>query len=121
MKRGVIVATPAMSLVEATQLLITNKITGLPVIDSQQHIVGVITEMDLIGVLAAPHLNLSTVAQAMTPDPVSVDINEPLQLVLDCLMTHDFRRVFVSDQEQLVGVISRTDLLPCILKELMSK
>jgi len=121
MKRDLLVAMPAMSLVEATQLLITNKITGLPVIDSQRHIIGVITEMDLIRVVANPHRKWSTVAQAMTPDPVTVDINEPLHTVFDCLMTHEFRRVFVKEQGRLAGMISRTDLLPCILDQLVKK
>jgi CBS domain-containing protein len=51
MKEHPINVTPEMSLREAALLMIENKIGGLPVIDEQQMVVGIITESDLFEVL----------------------------------------------------------------------
>jgi predicted transcriptional regulator len=118
MNQNLLVVTRAMSLTKATKLLIDNHITGLPVVDEQRNILGVVTEMDLIQVIANPHLHWRTVGDIMTPNPVTVNVEEPLHAVFDCLMTHSFRRVLVEDQGKLVGLISRTDLLPVILDQL---
>ena len=41
-------ATPTMTIAQAAGLLLQNHIGGLPVVDEQQQVVGVITETDLL-------------------------------------------------------------------------
>lgn len=119
MTSDVVAATPDMPLSEATRLLIGHHITGMPVVDRERKIVGVITELDLIRTAAEPHVTWRTVDQLMTRDPTTVNVNAPLASVFDCLMTHSFRRVLVEEDGRLVGLISRSDLLPVILDHLM--
>ncbi len=52
MHRGAITAAPDMPIVEAADLMMTNKIGGLPVVDGDQHLLGIITETDIFKVLA---------------------------------------------------------------------
>jgi acetoin utilization protein AcuB len=47
MHRGVVTATPAMSIGEAAVLMVDHRIGGLPVVDDRQGVVGVITETDI--------------------------------------------------------------------------
>jgi CBS domain-containing protein len=119
MSTDLVVATPDMPLSQAARLLVENRITGLPVIDRGQHIVGVITERDLIRTVAEPHESWHTVEQLMTRAPYTVHVDAPIHEVFDCLMTHSFRRVLVEDGGCLVGVVSRTDLMPEILAHLI--
>ena len=109
---------PETPLTEAAQLLIRHRITGLPVIDADGRIVGVITEFDLIRTAAEPHVPWRTVRQLMTPNPTTIHVDAPLSEVFDCLMTHTFRRVLIEDGGRLVGLISRSDLMPTILDHL---
>lgn len=118
MTTDLVSVSPDTPLAEATRLLIRHRITGLPVVDADQRIVGVITELDLIRTAAEPHVPWRTVGQLMTPDPTTVNVDAPLVAVFDCLMTHSFRRVLVEDGGRLVGLISRSDLLPTILDHL---
>ena len=47
MHRNVVTATPDMPITEAALLMVNNKIGGLPVMDGNQRVVGVITETDI--------------------------------------------------------------------------
>ncbi len=51
MTRGVIMVGPQVSLEEAARLMADNKIGGLPVVDEQQRLVGIITETDIFRVM----------------------------------------------------------------------
>lgn len=48
MHKGAITATPEMTIAQAATLLLDKHIGGLPVVDAQQQVVGVITETDLL-------------------------------------------------------------------------
>ena len=61
------------------------------------------------------------VAALMSADPVSFPVDGPLVDVIDSLMANDFRRVFVHDEHKLVGLISRSDLMPAILDALLDQ
>ena len=51
MHKGAITVTPEMPLVEAAEVMVRNKIGGLPVVDGRHGLVGIITETDVLGVL----------------------------------------------------------------------
>jgi len=103
----------------ALELLVEHGISGLPVVDAQDRIVGVVSEKDLLRLFSdgIPE----SVAAVMTRDPVKVAIDAPLVDVVDCLMTYDFRRVLVHEKGRLVGVVSRSDLMPVILRVLLER
>ena len=49
MTRRVITVAPDASIVEAAKLMLEHKISGLPVIDAAHHVVGIVSEHDLLG------------------------------------------------------------------------
>lgn len=53
MKRDVISVTPDTSLTQAASLMVRHKIGGLPVLDPNQHVVGVITKTDIFATFVA--------------------------------------------------------------------
>ena len=53
--------------------------------------------------------------------PTMFPVDAPLVDVVDCLMANDFRRVLIHDQQRLVGLISRADLMPALLKSLADR
>ena len=107
------------SLQRALELLIDNNISGLPVIDDEEQLVGVLSEKDLLKIFSEPDPH--TIDSIMTRDPVSLPVDAPLVDVVDCLMANDFRRVFIHDQKKLVGLVSRADLMPAILDALVER
>jgi len=119
MKPDPITVGPEDSIQAVLELLIENRISGVPVVDADNSILGVLSEKDVLKVFYEPESD--TVASIMTHDPTTVDIEAPLVDVVDCLMTHDFRRVLIHEKGKLVGLISRADIMPAILRSLLHR
>ncbi len=110
---------PDANLRGALELLIENQISGLPVVDEAGRLVGVLSEKDLLKLFY--ELDTHSVESLMSRDPVSIPVEGPLVDVVDSLMANDFRRVFIHEDEKLVGLISRADLMPAILGALLER
>jgi CBS domain-containing protein len=85
----------------------------LPVVDSQQRLVGVITDRDICMAAYTKGVPLggARVANAMSADVYSCSPHATLDYVEELMRTHRIRRVPVVDAEgRLVGVITLTDL-----------
>ena len=110
---------PDANLRGVLELLIQNQISGLPVVDEAGRLVGVLSEKDLLKLFY--ELDTHSVESLMSRDPVSIPVEGPLVDVVDSLMANDFRRVFIHEDEKLVGLISRADLMPAILGALLER
>jgi len=97
----------------AIELLIEHEISGLPVVDAENRIVGVVSEKDILALFGGRDSQI--VGDLMTADPITFSVDAPLVEVVDCLMTYDFRRVLIHQAGKLAGVVSRADVMPVIL------
>lgn len=104
---------PESLIKDALEILIENRISGLPVVDPNDAIVGILSEKDLLKAFYEPRA--VTVDAIMTREPIMFATNAALVDVVDCLMANDFRRVLIHEDGRLVGLISRADLMPAIL------
>ena len=103
---------------EAAQLLSTNNITGIPVIDDDMTIVGVITEKDILDLFdVLQYAEDRTVNSSMSREIVSFDAEDGLDDICHCLKNNSFRRIPVTSQGKLVGIISRRDLILYMLRQ----
>jgi CBS domain-containing protein len=103
---------------EAVELLWKNNITGVPVVEDDMTLVGVLTEKDVLRLFYTheDHKN-ETVNSFMSQPAVHVDENEPLSEACACLMNYFLRRVPVASKGKVVGIISRPDLIKYILRQ----
>jgi CBS domain-containing protein len=105
MTTSVISAMLQESVDEAARLLTFHDISGLPVCDGGR-VIGVVSEADLIGKSGA------TVGEVMTSPATTVAESTSLEEVAELLTQQRIRRLPVVDaQGQLVGVVSRRDVL----------
>ena len=104
---------------EAMEIMRKKDITGMPVIEDDMTLVGVITEKDVIRLFYANEEEKNeTVGFFMTRPAVSYRENENLRSVCDFMMINYFRRVpVVSKQGKLVGIVSRPDIIDYILEQ----
>ena len=116
MEVGLATVLPESPIGPALTLMIENKISSVPVVDANGRIVGALNEKDLMKVFYQP--DATSVATVMTRDPVTVSIDAPLIEVVDQLMSFDFRRVLIHENARLVGVITRSHLMPALLESL---
>ena len=93
-----------------------SKISGLPVVDSEKNLRGIVTEFDLIRALRADKdLAVTSVDELMTRDVISVEADTPVDEVMEILERERILRVPVVSDGKLVGVVSRSDVLEAAL------
>ena len=134
MTRRVISVAPDASIEDAVKLMLDHRISGLMVVGADGHLAGAVTEGDLLHrselgtdhqrswwlrLLVSPgkqadeftHAHGRKVSDVMTPDVVSVDADAPLSDIVELMEKHRIKRVPVTQQDKVVGVCSRADLL----------
>lgn len=104
---------------EACRLLLEKGITGLPVVNQEGQLVGMITEFGLMEALYNPSIRNDPIRKYMTRDVLTVDENEPIAHVASLFLLHRIRRLPVvrnADMDgRVVGIISRRDLMRIVV------
>lgn len=102
---------------EAMELFVKHGISGMPVVEGDMTLVGILSEKDLIKVIRqTEEAENKTVSDFMTQPPIGFELDESLLDVCDFLMKNIFRRVPITAEGKLVGVISIRDTLEYILE-----
>jgi len=103
---------------DVVAMLVEKKITGLPVVNDDMSLAGVITEKDLLRLLHDDPQDQEPgcAEDYMSTQVVSFDLHDDLIAVCECLVNNHFRRVFIVSDGKLVGIISRRDIIKYILE-----
>jgi len=118
MNENIVSVTKETPMIEAARIMARNDISGIPIVDDQMVLEGVITEKDILALFDVLQYDENrTVNSAMTHTVISFDANDLLLDICDCLKDHEFRRVPVTENGKLVGIISRRDLMLHIVKQ----
>ncbi len=118
MTKEVISVRKDTPVLEAIEHMWKHDITGIPVVEDDMTLVGVVTEKDVLRLFHShKEQKNETVNSFMTQPAVHFDENEPLPDVCDCLMNYFLRRVPVTSKGKVVGIISRADMIRYILRQ----
>ncbi len=142
MARDVLTATPETTISVAIGLMLQKRVSGLPVVNANGALVGILTEGDLLrraetgtgtkhrsmfmeflvgpGKEAQEYVRSHSrrVGDLMTPEVVFVAPDADLDSVVSLMERHHVRRVPVVEAKRLVGIISRADLLRALGRKL---
>lgn len=118
MQSSLITVKQDTPVIEAINILGQNKITGLPVVDDDMTLVGLVSEKDVLSIayhvladVAGNAMDAKKIGDIMTKDVVSFRLDDNLADICQCFMNKPFRRVPVLDNGKLVGIISRKDII----------
>lgn len=115
-KEGIVTTRHAKGHELARQLLAAAS-TGVPVVELNGEVVGMLTEFDLLkAVQAGKPLDRIEAGDIMTPGPVCVSEDAPAEEVIQKMIQHRIIRIPVVKDNKLVGIISRRDILSYILE-----
>ena len=95
---------------EVADLMECYRVSGMPVVDSQRNLLGVITEYDLLQSIVNLKMH-GTVSDLMTSDVITVSEDASLIELVELFISSRVRRVPVVSGGKLAGVISRRDLI----------
>ncbi len=117
MTKVVITVWPQMPIYDAIRTLANRNITGLPVVDADLTLVGILSEKDVLKTLyAAEGSPEQTVKDFMSTEVISFDANATLIDLCDCLTEKNIRRVPITEGGKLLGIVSRSDVIRAILR-----
>jgi CBS domain-containing protein len=137
MTHQVITVGPETPVVEAANTMLQHHISGLPVIDAVGKLVGIISEGDFIrrveigtqrehgrwlrflvgaGRIASDfvHERGRKAREIMTPAPVTITEDTPLQEIVRTFEQHNIKRLPVVRGDKLVGIVTRSNLLQAV-------
>ncbi|MEA1951286.1 MAG: CBS domain-containing protein [Planctomycetota bacterium] len=112
----VITISADVTVEEAIRYLIDNRISGMPVVDEEGYLVGIISEFQLLETLYSPEVRGMPVRDVMTKDVLTVSANTMLSDAASLMVAHRIRRLPVVNNGKIVGIISRRDLLKYTLE-----
>ncbi|AMX97534.1 MULTISPECIES: CBS domain-containing protein [Mesorhizobium] len=138
MTTAVVAIDPSASIADAAGLMLSSKISGLPVIRRDGALVGIISEGDLLrreelgtqrkrprwleflvspGRVAEEYVlaNGRRIEEVMTDSVVTASPNASLAEVVELMTHHRIKRVPIVDGDKVVGMIARSDLLRALL------
>jgi CBS domain-containing protein len=109
---------PDDNVMEAVDLIVKNKISGLCVVDDMNQLVGVLSELDCLRAILSATYNegsIGTVAEHMTTsDLITAAPNEDIVDVAQDMLHHNKRRRPVIIDGKLVGQITCRQLLTAV-------
>ena len=142
MTKDVVTVRPEEKVENAARILLNNKISGIPVVDENNHVIGIITEKDLM--IKATEMRVpfyltlfdsiiylenpirfnndlkkytaSNVKEAMTDKVYSVEEDTSLTEIVAMMQKRNINRVPVLRHGKLIGIISRNDILKALVE-----
>jgi CBS-domain-containing membrane protein len=115
MTTNVITAKKDMLLTDVIALLLRWHISALPVVDDEDKMIGIVSEIDLVNLTFDGNAADTTVEEIMVTDIVSFSPNTELADLVQTFSKRHLRRVPIIDEGKVVGIISRRDILREIL------
>ncbi|HLP90015.1 MAG TPA: CBS domain-containing protein [Nostocaceae cyanobacterium] len=144
MTQNPIVVAPETALKEAIQTLAEKRISGLPVVNNDGDLVGILSETDLMwqetGVTPPAYIMFldsviylknpaaydrdlhkalgQTVGEVMSKNPVTITPNKPLPQAAKLMSDRNIHRLPVLDpQGQVIGILTRGDIIRSMASE----
>ncbi|NEP07553.1 MULTISPECIES: CBS domain-containing protein [Okeania] len=144
MSNNPISVKPEMPLKEAIKILAEQRISGLPVVNEQEKLVGIVSETDLMwqesGVTPPPYIMLldsviflenparyekqihkalgETVGEVMTKDPLTTTPEKSLSAAARLMHEQNIHRLPVLDEnDKVIGILTRGDIIRAMASE----
>lgn len=131
---------PEMNCNEALQLIMNMKISGLPVIDGKNHLIGMFTEKEVLKQILPTYVAAvgefvyhsnpkavkqricdfpsKTVKEVMREEVVTIDEDCGLCEAAHVMLNKGVRRILVlNDKKEVTGIVSRGDVLKALFEE----
>ena len=143
MTTDVITISPETEIAQAAQLLLTNRINGVPVVNEAGELVGILCQSDLIiqqknipipslftlldGFIPltpskkiekeVEKIAATTVEDAMTANPVTVNPDTGIEEVAAFMVEKNYHTLPVVDEGKLVGIVGKEDVLRTLIDQ----
>jgi CBS domain-containing protein len=122
MRRDVRTVGPETSLSDIIVLLAEAHISAVPVVDRHSRILGVVSSTDILlseadaggGADREAFFRETSARDIMTPRPLTISPDTDLKEAARQMLYAEVHRLFITDHDRLVGVVSTTDIVQAV-------
>ena len=111
MKKEIVTAKLSDNIKQISKILKEKNISNMPVTSADGTLVGVVSEQDIIKKMESEDFMKLTAKDIMTKNVVSVKENDHIEYVSKIFIEHAYRRLPVTKDEKVVGIITREDII----------
>jgi CBS domain-containing protein len=116
-----VVSVPCRAVIDvAIDLMVSQNISGVPVVDLEGRLAGIISEYDVLrlcGQREAEYQPFEPCERYMTADVRTIQQDASLDAAAKIFQAASLRRLLVLDGDKLVGILSRRDVVRCIREQ----
>lgn len=101
---------------DVAQRLISGVYSGMPVVDAEGKVVGVVSALDLLeAMIGGKDLGKTTAGEIMTREAITADVDTPASEIIKTMKVNNIIRLPVTEKGKLVGLVARVDLLKSLV------
>jgi CBS domain-containing protein len=137
MSTPVVVVRPEATVKEVAERMVANRVSGVPVVDRSDHLVGIISESDLVSKLeygekgqgllglldhlahaagADRKLHAKTAAELMTPLVITAAPEASVRELTHLMASHAVNRIPIVESGRVIGIVTRADVLRTLIR-----
>ena len=113
MSTSLVTVREDLTVPDAARLMVERQVSGLPVVDAEGALIGIVTERDVL----LRHETIRCVGDVMTRGVVTAEETADYMDLVEILLQHGIKRVPIVRDNRLIGIVSRTDLLRGLIEE----
>lgn len=136
MNEEVVAVEPETTLKDVASLLVEHRISGVPVVDAERNVLGVVSEADIVfkeqaakpgsrildwllggGFFELERLSARTAEQAMSAPAITIGAEKEVFRAARLMTEHGVKRLpVVDDKGALIGIVTRSDLVRAFVR-----
>lgn len=117
MTREVVTVDEETPLTRVMELLLSKHITGMPVVDAENRLKGIVSEIDLVNSMLSGNADDTTAGEIMSTNITSFPPTASCAEMANCFTVNRIRRVPIVEDCKVVGIVSRRDILQELLAQ----
>lgn len=115
MIKNVIVINEDSPILELSKVLVKNKMSGLPVVNSNNKLVGFVSQQDIIASLTKPNILKKKTKDIMVKNVISVHKDTSVEEISKIFSEQPMRCLPVIESEKVVGAVLRKAVINRLL------
>lgn len=116
MERNVVAVGEDMSIRDLVELMFEKKVGGCPVIDENETVIGIVTERDILKLLAKIRRIDGIASEFMTKNVVTIRARDSIETAMKTMISKRFRRLPVIEDGILLGLVTSREILAYFAK-----
>ena len=107
---------------EIAYRLMSTGLPGLPVVNKDMEIIGIVTEFDLLGnIREGAELDKITAEKIMSKEPQTADLETSSEKLIEMMLENNFTMIPITSDKRLIGIVDRSSLMEAYVEPALDR